>query len=78
MSTYHEVNDYMVDGDVYRIRCFGYPEHNEIDFEIINAQGQYVATITSNRPDLSTSVVYRWLKGIPADCITYVVKGDSL
>lgn len=73
-NTYTEIESYFVGTEEYSLRIFAYPQHGEVDFEIYNANGEYVNTITSNRPDLSTSVVWRYLKGIPTDCITYIGK----
>lgn len=73
---YSEVKPYFVGNDEYALRIFAFPADNEIDFEIYNKDGDYMTTITSNRPDLATSVVWRYLKGIPTDAITYVAEGS--
>jgi hypothetical protein len=73
---YTEYPRYFVGRDEFSLRAFAYPSKGEIDFEIYR-DGEYLATITSNAPHLSTSVVHRYLKGIPTPCITYVsVSGD--
>lgn len=73
-TTFTQIESYFVGNDEYMLRIFAYPQHNEVDFEIYTVNGEYVTTITSNRPELSTSVVWKFLKGIPTDCITYIGK----
>lgn len=67
-----EIDNFYVGDDCYSVKCFPYPEHGEIDFEVWSADGlTYLFTITSNRPDLSTSVLWRYMKGIPTDAVVY-------
>lgn len=57
-----EIAEYIVADKVYTVRVFPYPQHNEIDFEVYTCGGEYLFTLTSDRPDLSTSVLYRFIK----------------
>jgi hypothetical protein len=68
---YTEIPNYFVGDTEYFVKVFGYPEVGEIDFEVYNVEREYLFTLTSNRPDLSTSVLWRYLKGIPCDAITF-------
>ncbi len=66
---------YFVDNDEYYVISFPYPQHGEIDFEVWSKdKGEWLFTITSNRPDLSASVLWRYLKGIPCDAVVYSSK----
>lgn len=77
-SLYNEIPNYFVGDTEYFVRVFPYPKDGEIDFEVWSkGQETYLFTLTSNRPDLSTSVVWRYIKGIPCDAITYVGKADE-
>ena len=67
-----QIDNYRVGGQTYTVKCFPIPQDNEIDFEVWNDEGEYVATVTSNRPDLSTSVLWKYLNGIPTDAVTFV------
>lgn len=69
---------YFVGDTEYFVISFPYPQHNEIDFEVWSKdKEEYLFTLTSNRPDLSTSVLWRYLKGIPCDAVTYVSKDSK-
>ena len=70
------IDNYRVGDEVFDLIVFPYSAHGEVDFEVYQ-NGEYLYTLTSNRPDLSTSVVWRYIKGIPCDAITYCSK-DSL
>lgn len=75
MAKMIEIQDFMVGDISYFVKCFPYPEHGEIDFEVYSQGGEsYLYTLTSNRPDLSTSVLWRYIKGIPCDAVTHISK----
>lgn len=71
-----QIDEYFVGDEVFTVKIFPYPQHNEIDFEVWTCGGEYLFTLTSNRPELSTSVLWRYIKGIPCDAITYVSKDN--
>jgi hypothetical protein len=73
-----EIDEFIVGDEVFSVKCFPYPEHNEIDFEVWTCGGEYLFTITSNRPDLSTSVLWRYIKGIPTDAVVYSTKDSNV
>jgi hypothetical protein len=71
LTTYTEIPSYFVGDSEYFVKAFGYADVNEIDFEVFTPEGEYLFTVTSNRPDLSTSVLWKFLKDIPTDAITF-------
>jgi len=59
-----EIPSYFVGDTEYFVRVFPYPNENEIDFEVYTANEEfYLFTITSNRPELSTSVIRKYIQG---------------
>lgn len=72
-----EIDEFYVGDEVYSVKVFPYPQHGEIDFEVWTCGGEYLFTITSNRPDLSTSVLWRYMKGIPTDAVVYSTLNDK-
>lgn len=74
MTKTFTIDNYRVGDEVYNVLVFPYPEHNEIDFEVWNTEGGYLFTITSNRPELSTSVLWAYIKGLPTDAVVYTTK----
>ena len=73
----HQIDEFFVGDECYTVKCFPYPKDGEIDFEVWTVGGEYLMTVTSNRPELSTSVLWAYLKGLPTDAVTYVVKGSN-
>ena len=66
---------YFVGDEEFYVIAFAYPEHNEIDFEVWTKDKEaWMFTITSNRPDLSTSVLWAYIKGLPTDAVVYSTK----
>lgn len=63
---------YFVGNDEYYVISFPYPKYNEIDFEVWSKdKEEYLFTLTSCRPDLSTSVLWRYLKDGTTDYVTF-------
>jgi hypothetical protein len=58
-----QIDEYIVNDQCFMVKVFPYPQHNEIDFEVYTVAGEYLYTITSNAPELSTSVVRRYILG---------------
>ena len=69
---FHQIDEYVVGDDVYTVKCFAYPQHNEIDYEVYTCGGEYLFTVTSDRPDLSTSVLHRFIKNGDRTHLNYV------
>lgn len=70
-QTFYQIDEYVVGDDVYTVKCFAYPQHNEIDYEVWTCGGEYLFTITSTRPDLSTSVLRRYIQSNDRTYVNY-------
>ena len=71
--------NYHVGDTEYFVIVFPYPQHGEIDFEVWSKdKEEYLFTITSNRPELSTSVLWAYMKGLPTDAVVYSTKESNV
>jgi hypothetical protein len=71
MTKTFTIDNFRVGDETFNVIAFPYPEHGEIDFEVYSTEGEYLFTVTSNRPELSTGPLWAYVKGLPTDAITF-------